>query len=67
MEMKSIWIFRRVLEESEKYIVEEWENIVSSLDFCERPEDLVHTLLFLASSLYVRSLDQLVGFSCKYK
>lgn len=36
--------FRRALGELEKNIVEEWENIVSSLDFCEMPEDLGHNL-----------------------
>jgi len=46
-------------------IVVKWENIVSSLDSCERPEDLVHILLFPAFSYRAESLDLLAEFFCK--
>lgn len=58
-------IFRRALGGSEKNIVEEWENIVSSLDFCEMPEDSGHIRLFLASSLIVVFPGRSTGFSCE--
>lgn len=49
----------------EENIVIEWENIVSSLDFCEKPEDLARILLFPAFSLCARFRDLLVEFFCE--
>lgn len=49
----------------EENIVIKWENIVSSLDFCEKPEDLVRILLFPAFSLCARFRDLLMEFSCE--
>jgi len=46
-------------------IVVKWENIVSSLDSCERPEDLAHILLFPAFSLRAKYRDLLVDSFCK--
>lgn len=57
--------FKIISEEMEENIVIKWENIVSSLDFCEKPEDLEHILLFPAFSLCVRFQDLLVVFSCE--
>jgi len=46
-------------------IVVKWENIVSSLDSCERPEDLAHILLFPASSFRAESRDLLMDSFCE--
>lgn len=57
--------FKVIEEQMEENTVVEWVNIVFSLDFCEKPEDLAHILLFPASSLYAKFRDLLVVFSCE--
>lgn len=58
-------IFMTISEESGENIVVKWENIVSSLDFCERPEDSARILLFPASSSCARSRDLSMEFFCE--